>query len=90
MLGRNYQLCHYRDRDRHEIDLLIERHDGAILAIEVKAGANISSKQFGHLRWFKEKYRPHHFVGLVLHTGDEVVAFGENLSAIPIASIWGD
>lgn len=90
VLGRNYQLYHYRDRDRHEIDFLIERHDGAILAIEVKAAANISPKQFTQLRWFREKYQPRHFIGVVLHTGDQVVAFGENLWAIPIASIWED
>jgi predicted AAA+ superfamily ATPase len=90
VLGRDYSLYHYRDRDRHEIDFLIERHDGAILAMEVKAGANVTSKQFSHLRWFNEKYKPCHFVGVVFHTGNQLVSFGENLWAVPIASLWGN
>ncbi len=89
-LGRDYQLYHYRDRDRHEIDFLIEGQNGAILAIEVKAGANLSSRHFTHLRWFREKYQPARFVGIVLHTGEQTVAFGENLWAVPIASLWGE
>ena len=37
-----YELFHYRDREKREIDFLIEREDGVLLGIEIKAGSAIS------------------------------------------------
>ena len=31
-----YELFHYRDREKREIDFLIEREDNALLGIEIK------------------------------------------------------
>lgn len=56
--------------------------------MEIKAAANISAKHFTHLRWFKQKYSLPNFFGIVLHTGDQLIAFDEGLWAVPIPSIW--
>lgn len=84
-----HSLFHYRDREQREIDFLIEREDGALLGIEVKAGTAIKTEHFKHLRWFKDniaKDRP--FVGLVLYTGDAAGLMGEQMWAIPISLLW--
>jgi uncharacterized protein len=39
-----YELFHYRDREKREIDFLIEREDNALLGIEIKAGSAIGKK----------------------------------------------
>lgn len=84
-----FNLYHYRDRDDHEIDFLIERDDGAILGIEVKAGSSLGLADFKHLIWFKNKIATNiNFVGIVLYTGEHVVPFGANLWGIPIGHIW--
>jgi predicted AAA+ superfamily ATPase len=86
-----YELFHYRDREQHEIDFLIEREDHALLGIEVKAGSKISTADFKHLKWFKDniaKKRP--FVGIVLYSGEYVGSMGENLWAIPYGALWSD
>ncbi len=36
-----YNLFHYRDREKREIEFLVERDDGALLGIEIKSGSAI-------------------------------------------------
>lgn len=87
--GGHYELFHYRDRDQREIDFIIERDDGALLGIEVKAGSSLGKNDFKHLKWFKDHItgtRP--FVGIVLYTGEHAVPFGENLWAVPMGKLW--
>jgi predicted AAA+ superfamily ATPase len=86
-----YELFHYRDREQREIDFLIQRDDGALLGIEVKAGSAIGKNDFRHLRWFKEhlaKDRP--FVGIVLYTGEFPGSMGDNLWAVPFGALWAN
>lgn len=85
----DYQLFHYRDREKREIDFLIENEMGDILGIEVKAGSVISKESFKHLLWFKNKLiKSQDFVGMVLYTGQELLSFGDNMWAVPICLLW--
>jgi predicted AAA+ superfamily ATPase len=49
-----YELFHYRDREKREIDFLIERENSALLGIEIKAGSAISKSDFKHMKWFQK------------------------------------
>lgn len=85
----HYELFHYRDRDKREIDFLIERTDGALLGIEVKASSTVTGDDFKHLKWFQEhltKDRP--FIGIVLYTGVAPIPFSRDLWAIPFSMLW--
>jgi predicted AAA+ superfamily ATPase len=84
-----FTLFHYRDKDKREIDFIIENEDGAIAAIEVKAGTSISKKSFQHMHWFKNNLaqeRP--FIGIILYAGTEPLSFGDGFWALPIDSLW--
>ena len=84
-----YELFHYRDREKREIDFLIEREDNALLGIEIKAGSAVGLKDFRHMKWFKSnpaKKRP--FVGIILYTGEFAASFGNNFWAIPFSHLW--
>lgn len=84
-----FSLYHYRDREDHEIDFVIEHDDGSVLGIEVKAGSHVGVEDFKHLVWFKNKIiTDRKFVGIVLYTGEHVVPFGPNLWGVPIGHIW--
>lgn len=84
-----YQLFQYRDREKREIDFLIEREDGALLGIEVKAGTSLNMKAFKHLEWFKDNLsQGRGFVGIVLYSGDKVIKFADSLWAVPISNLW--
>lgn len=85
----SFGLFHYRDRDKREIDFIIERDDGAMLGIEVKASAVVYAKHFKHLQWFaKTMTKDKPFVGIVLYSGQEVIPFGKNMWAVPISFLW--
>ena len=84
-----YQLFHYRDREKREIDFLIERDDQALLGIEIKAGSAIGDADFKHLKWFRDniaKNRP--FIGIVLYTGTQAGSMGKQLYAMPMSALW--
>jgi predicted AAA+ superfamily ATPase len=89
-LGYHYSLSHYQDREKREIDFLIENEQGALLGIEVKAGSAVSKDDFKHMVWFKNNIaKDKEFIGLVLYTGENILPFGVNMYAVPIAALWG-
>jgi uncharacterized protein len=89
-LESKYSLYQYRDREKHEIDFIVERDDGALLGIEVKAGHNVSPKDFAPSEWFRDSILKNKkpFTGIVLYSGDRTIKYGDNLLAVPTASLW--
>ncbi len=84
------KIFHYRDREKREIDFMIERDDRALLGIEVKSGLTVRGQDFKHLRWFQKNLtvdRP--FVGIILYAGEVAVPFGKDLWAVPYGYLWG-
>lgn len=84
-----YQMFHYRDRQKREIDFLIEREDQRLLAIEVKAGTTIHRGDFTPMKWFRRHNNlGSRFTGIVLYTGQQTIRFEDNLWAVPIQMMW--
>lgn len=87
--NEKYRLFHYRDREKREIDFLIESDDGSLMGIEVKASSVINSDDFKHLKWFRDNIcKNNSFIGIVLYSGDLVGQMGENLWAVPFGAMW--
>ena len=84
-------LWHFRDA-RHEIDLILERPDGSIVAVEVKASSSPSPRAADHLRWLRDRLddtAPGTFTGgVLLHMGEHHSSLGDRLSMWPISSLW--
>ncbi len=86
--GGEYELFHYRDREKREIDFLIEREDQALLGIEVKAGSVVRESDFKHLKWFRDKLaKDRLFIGVVLYSGEFSGSMGSNLWAVPFRAL---
>lgn len=85
-VGGEYEISHYRDNRKREIDFLIERSDGALLGVEVKAGA-VSASDFKHLKWFAENVAGKSFTGIVIHSGKDVLPFGEGFYSVPFSAL---
>jgi len=79
---------HFRDRDAREVDFVLERDDGKIAAIEVKASATVKSGDFRGLRALAEACGDRFAYGAVLYDGQDVVPFGDGLVAAPISALW--
>ena len=89
--GDLYRLYHYRDREKREIDYIVERDDGAIALLEVKASTTVDKSDFKHIQWFINKSggTNQHIIGVVLYTGNHILSFGNKLWAIPVSSLYG-
>ena len=90
MTASNLRLTphHFRDRDMREVDIVLERDDGMIAGIEVKASATVKAGDFGGLRALAEACGDRFAFGVVLYDSGDVVPFGERLAAAPLSSLW--
>lgn len=88
-LQKSFLLRHYRDRTGREIDFVIENDQGAILAIEVKAGSSFSLSDTRHLSWFRQNIvKDKSFTGIILYTGENTLSLGNDIYAVPMAALW--
>ena len=79
---------HYRDRDTREVDIVLERDDGMVAAIEVKASATVKAGDFSGLRALADACGERFAFGVVLYDSTDVVSFGDRLAAAPLSSLW--
>lgn len=85
----DYHLYQYRDREKREIDFIIESDDKTILAIEVKSGITVKNTDFKHIEFFRDKLaKKKTVIGIVLYAGDEIFPFGKNFWAVPFDCMW--
>jgi len=83
-----YEFSHFRDKERKEVDIVMEDRRGRVVGIEVKASATVTARDFAGLRRLSEACGDRFVLGLVLHDHEHVVPFGENLFAAPISALW--
>lgn len=79
---------HWRTRDGDEVDLVLERDDGSILAFEVKAAARASDSDFRPLRKLANAVGSAFVAGIVLYTGERSYNLEDNLFVMPIDRLW--
>ncbi len=79
---------HFRDQQMHEVDFVLERDDGMIAGIEIKAAATVRSGDFAGLRTLAEAYGERFSYGVVLYDSTELVPFGDRLAAAPLSCLW--
>lgn len=77
---------HLRTRDgRHEIDLIVERYDGAVLAIEVKLAASVRDDDVRHLNWLAEQIGDRLVERVVLTAGQDAYRRRDGVAVVPLA-----
>ena len=79
---------HFRDRQMREVDIVLERDDGRIAGIEVKAAATVTSRDFAGLRTLAEACEERFACGIVLYDSADFVPFGDKLAAVPLSCLW--
>jgi predicted AAA+ superfamily ATPase len=82
------ELSFFRDRDGREVDFVLERRDGTIVGIEVKAAATVRDDAFKHLRWMKDRLGARFAAGYVIYFGDQIRPFGPGMTALPLSALW--
>jgi predicted AAA+ superfamily ATPase len=80
------QVKHFRLGDgSREVDLIVERADGRVLALEVKLGKTVDEQDLRHLLWLKEKLGSNLLDSCVIHTGPEAYRRKDGIAIIPAA-----
>jgi predicted AAA+ superfamily ATPase len=79
----------FRDHDGVEVDLVIERADGTVLAVEVKSSSGANHSDSKGLRFLRDALGDRFHCGVVLHTGPITVHLDDRIWATPISALWG-
>ena len=83
-----FTFFHYRDRDKTEVDIVIERGTRAVAGIEIKAGATVTAADFRGLRKLKAATGNRFAGGAVVYDGEMCVGHGDGLYAVPLRLLW--
>jgi predicted AAA+ superfamily ATPase len=72
----------------HEVDLIVERADSRVLAIEVKLARTVSDSDLRHLHWLERQLGADLLDAIVVTTGDEAYRRRDGIAVVP-ASLLG-
>lgn len=77
---------HLRTRGgEHEVDLIVERPDGRIVAIEVKLSATVGEDDVRHLRWLGNTIGDDLLDAVVVTTGRDAYRRPDGIAVVPAA-----
>lgn len=81
-------LSHYRDKDKVEVDFVLENSRSQVVGIEVKASGTVHSSDFKGLRKLASICEDSFCLGIVFYTGEQRLHFGHRQVAAPISCLW--
>lgn len=79
---------HHYQRQKADIDLVLEATDGSIAAVEVKAAATVTERDTRRLKELRDKRGDSFRAGVVLCSRAETAPLGDRLWAVPISGLW--
>jgi len=79
------RLGHLRTaRGRQEIDLIVERADGSVVAVEVKLARDVSGDDVKHLNWLGDKLGDRVLDRVVITTGPSAYRRRDGVAVVPL------
>lgn len=77
---------HLRTRNGdHEVDLVVARDDGKVIAIEVKLASTVNDRDVTHLRWLGDHLGADLIDAVVINTGPNAYRRPDGIGVIPLA-----
>jgi predicted AAA+ superfamily ATPase len=77
---------HFRTRGgRHEVDAILERDDGRIVAIEIKISRSVDDGDVKHLKWLEDQAGEDVIDTAVINTGSHAYRRKDGVAVIPAA-----
>lgn len=70
---------------RHEVDFIVERADGGVLAIEAKLAGSVGDADVRHLLWLRELLGDDCVDTVVVNTGPEAYRRRDGVAVVPLA-----
>ncbi len=80
------RVYHLRTRGgRHEVDMIVERGDHRVVAMEVKLGTTIDDDDVKHLLWLKDKLGDDILDTVIIYTGTMAYRRKDGVAVVPAA-----
>ncbi|MEX0755676.1 MAG: ATP-binding protein [Actinomycetota bacterium] len=79
---------HWRTHDDDEVDFVIERDDGQVVGVEVKAGSRVDARDTRSLRKLGSRLGSRFLGGIVLYSGREAYSTGDLIHVVPLQRLW--
>lgn len=78
-------VAHLRTRDSdHEVDVIVERDDGRVVALEVKLGGTVNDGDVKHLIWLREQLPDQLLDAAVVTTGPQAYRRPDGIAVVPL------
>ena len=86
---RSVDVSYYRDSNGAEVDLMVEdRRTGDVAGLEIKLTSTPLAKHAKHLAALRDRLGTRWSIGLVVHTGTQILPLGDRLWAVPVSALW--
>ena len=85
------RLYHFRDKQKNEVDLVLESNDGRLIAVEIKASSTVKREDFKGIQKFAELAGASCQAGVIFYSGQEILPFqlpNHRGYALPFALLW--
>jgi predicted AAA+ superfamily ATPase len=83
---------HWRTRSGTEVDLILERADGGVVGVEVKAGTRVAGPELRSLAALADKVGDSWLGGVALYTGQRAYTYdpARRVHVVPVDRLWAD
>ena len=80
------RVYHLRERDgRHEVDMIVERADQRVVAIETKLSATVDDHDVKHLLWLQQRLGDQLLDAVLVTTGAHAYRRPDGVAVVPAA-----
>jgi len=77
---------HLRNRNGdHEVDLVVVRDDGKVVAVEVKLAAAVDDRDTVHLHWLAQRLGADLLDAIIANTGPNAYRRSDGIGVVPLA-----
>lgn len=84
----SHRLFHFRTQNGAEVDIVVENAAGNVVGIEIKSSTTLSSDDFRGLKVLRQEASNRWIRGIILYGGSQVLAFEQDLIAMPYSCLW--
>ncbi len=79
---------HWRTRDGDEVDFVLERDDGGVIAFQVKAAQRVGGGELAPLRKLRDAVGSSFVAGVALYLGDRAYTHEDRIHVVPVDALW--
>jgi predicted AAA+ superfamily ATPase len=79
---------HFRTAAADEVDLVLERDDGDVIAFEVKSGTRVHGEDLRGIRALRARLGSRLVTAVVLYTGEFPYTHDDGTLVVPLDTLW--